>query len=177
MSIWNTRGKFFAGLLCTILLVGCGSGDPVGDAVAKVNKHNVSKVASCYALFIMKNGLKGPKDKKELIKMIQDPSVAGSMEMIGVDPSDAESIFISERDNEEIKIRWGVQGSSQGTNEPVAFESVGVDGVRLVCFATGVLEEVSDDQTYDQMFAGKYTPSTGRDAVPPKYDDSGRKIN
>jgi hypothetical protein len=176
MNKTGTSRKFFAGLLCMALLIGCGTGDKVADDVAKANKNNVSKVASCYNLFLMKNGFKGPKNKEELVKMIMDPSVAGNMEMIGVDTSDVDAIFISERDGEEIKIRWGVKGSSLGTNEPVAFESTGKNGVRLVCFATGVLQEVEDDQTYNDMLAGKYKPPSTRDATP-KFDKDGNKIN
>ncbi len=166
----------FAGLLCTALLIGCGTGDVITDQVAKANKHNVSKVASCYNLYLMRNGFKGPKDKAELVKLIQDPLVAKNMEMIGVDPADPEAIFISDRDGEEIKVRWGVKGSSLGTNEPVAFESTGKGGVRLVCLATGVLEEIEDDQTYNDMLAGKYKPPQTRGETP-KFDGQGNPTN
>jgi len=176
MNKSGSKGKWLVGLLFSALLFGCGKGDQIADDVAKANKNNVSKVASCYALFLMRNNFKGPKNKEELVKMIQDPAVAGNMEMIGVDTSNVDEIFISERDNEEIKVRWGVKGSSLGTNEPISFESTGVGGVRLVCFATGVLEEVEDDQTYNDMFAGKYKPPQTRDDTP-KYDRDGNKIN
>ena len=159
-----------------MLFVGCGTGDEVADFVAKANKNNVSKIASSYVLFQMNNGFNGPKDAEELKEFLRDPKFAPNLEMMGIDSADMDAMFVSERDNEPIKVRWEVKGSSLGCTEPIAFEATGVKGTRLVAFATGVLEEVDDDQTYNDMFEGKYTPGQSRSDTP-KFDGAGNPIN
>lgn len=176
MKTSKTKGRLFASLLCMSLLIGCSSGDPTKDLVAEMNKTNVQKVAGCYSYFQMQNRFAGPEDKGDLLDIIRDAASAATMEMMGIDPSDAEAIFVSENDGQEIKIRWGVRGSSQGCYEPVAFEATGVDGMRLVAYPTGKVEEVTDDQTYNDLFEGKYKPSAGRDAAP-KFDSAGNPID
>ncbi len=162
--------------LMTCAMVGCGSGDMVGDAVNNANKTNIARIANVYGMFQMKTpGNPGPKDEAELKKFMQDnQEVVNAM---GIEDFDA--VFTSERDNAPIKVRWGVQGSSRGCYEPVAFETTGVDGVRMVGFCNGTQEEVEDDTTYENMFAGKYKPADtrGDESAIPKFDSNGKQIN
>ena len=164
--------------LVTVCSIGCGSGDLRGDAVNKANPNNVARIANAYGMFQMKTkGNPGPKDEAELKKFMQDPLNADQISGMGIEDFDA--VFVSERDDEPIKVRWGVQGSSRGCYEPVAFESVGVDGARLVGFCNGTQEEVSDEATYDDMFNGKYKPDVDRTAGggAPKLDAKGNPVN
>jgi hypothetical protein len=163
-------------LLSSVLLAGCGSGDPVASSVAKLNKNNTSRAANCYALYQDRNGYKGPKSMEQLKTFLQSPTVTKNLEMMGIDDIDA--VFISERDDEELTMRWNVKGSSRGCYEPVAFETTGVDGSRLVGFANGTFEEVDDEQTYNDMLKGKHKPGNSRqEAVIPEFDNQGNQKN
>ena len=160
-----------------MLLTGCGSGDPVSDTVGKLNTNNVIRVASCYAMFQQKNNYKGPKNMKEFKAFLNKPENSSSLDMMGIDASEIDSVFISERDEEEIVVRWKVPGSQRGCYEPVAFEKTGSDGSRRVGFANGVFEDVDDEKTYNDMLTGKYKPGSYRqDASIPKFDKNGNKI-
>lgn len=173
-----TGGLLAIAIMCVCAL-GCGTGDPVGDAMKSANTNNISRVANVYGMFQMRNaenGYMGPKDEAEFKAFMQDPKNSETMANMGIE--DIDGVFISDRDEEPIKIRWGVKGSSRGCYEPVAFESVGVDGARLVGFCIGTQEEVEDDTTYDDMFAGKYKPDTDRTKGGgiPKFDANGNEI-
>ena len=161
-----------------MLLTGCGSGDPVSDVVGKLNSNNVIRVASCYAMFQQQNNYKGPKNIKELKACMNKPDNASKLEMMGIDASDIDSIFISERDDEEILIRWKVKGTPRGCYEPVAFEQTGSDGSRRVGFANGTFEEVEEEKTYQDMLTGKFKPGDARqESAVPKFDKNGNKLN
>lgn len=172
------RGSMALAIVSAFLLSGCGSGDKVADVVGNINTNNVMRVASCYAFFQMKNKFKGPKNLKEFKAFMSQPEIATNLEMMGIDPDDIDSVFISERDDEEIVIRWNVPGSARGCYEPVAFEKTGVDGSRRVGFANGVFEDVDSDGTYQDMLAGKVSGGEGRkESAAPKIDKNGNQVN
>ena len=81
----------------------------------------------------------------------------GLLERVDVDPTQLDSLFISERDGEEFEIRFGVKGSDMSLPEAIIFEKTGVDGVRLVAFTGQKLEEISDDAEYQRLLKGKYS--------------------
>ena len=113
---------------------------------------------------------------EELRAFLETPEVSANLEMMGID--DLDDLFISERDDEAITIRWKVKGSARGCYEPVAFETTGVDGARLVGFANGTFEEVDDDKTYNDMLKGKYKPGNSRnEAAIPQFDNNGNQKN
>lgn len=164
-------------LVISASMLGCGSGVSVESKVAELNKTNVSRVASCYAMYQMRNGYKGPKNIDQLKEFLTSPTYTAALDMMGVDQNDLDSLFISERDDSEIKIRPNVKGSARGCYEPVSFETVGVDGARLIGFANGTFEEVSDTDQYDDYFNGKWKPEERTDEAIPKFDNSGKPIN
>ena len=172
-----------AGLAAVMLIassIGCGSGDMVGAAVDAANKNNVARVANVYGMFQVrnaKNGYMGPKDEAELKEFMRDPANSETIEKMGIE--DVDAVFISERDDEPIKIRWGVQGSSRGCYEAVAFETTGTDSGRLVGSCNGTQEEIDDETTYNEMFDGNYKPETDRTEGGgiPKFDRNGNPIN
>ncbi len=159
-------------------LVGCGGGDFVATSVDEANQSNIQRVANCYLMFQMSTlGNKGPKDLAEFKAFLSDPSRKKNLEMMGIEASNLDALFISDRDNEEMKIRFGLNGSSRGSNDPVSFEAVGVDGVRLVGFTSSHVKEVSDQAEYDSMLSGKYvSDNSQRDggAAPDNAADVGK---
>ena len=177
MQISNFRqlSPFFL-ILGLIGFVGCGGGNFAETVVQEANKTNVQKVANCYAMYQFSNNFKGPKDKESFVAFLGDAKFLQSLESMGIDPADIEAIFTSERDNEEIKIRWGVPGSSRGSKEPVAFEATGVDGTRLVAFTDSRAKEVTDASEYDLMLSGKYVAEkAGEATVPDNAAEVGQK--
>ena len=157
-------------------LAGCGSGNIIKDTVEKLNKHNISRVANCYHFYQKLNDYDGPKDLEEFKAFLTNPEYQSNLEMMGIDQNNIDAIFVSERDNQEIKIRWGVEGSAMGSYEPVAFESVGVEGVRLIGFTNGTFDEVEDQETYDEMLHGNYKAQVGRAESYPRFDKFGNEI-
>ena len=57
--------------LTTCSMIGCGSGDVVGNAVRQANKTNVARVANVYAMYQVRNGYKGPKDQEQLVAFMK----------------------------------------------------------------------------------------------------------
>lgn len=88
--------------------------------------------------------------KAELVKFLhENTSIEKNLPLLGIDLNDLDNIFIGERDGEEVRIRWGVDGQF---TPPVVFEAVGVEGLRLV--AGDEVHEV-DNVEYDKLWAGK----------------------
>ena len=175
----SIRGALASAMVAIVMVAGCGGGDTVEQIVGDINSNNTMRIASSYVLYQFNNGYKGPKNKDAFVKFLNDPSIASNLEMMGYDMSDIESVFISERDGEEIQVRWGVAGSQRGCYEPLAFEKTGVDGSRIVAFGNGVFEEVEDDATYDEYFSGKHKPEENarKDSTAPKFDKNGNQVD
>lgn len=134
-------------------LSGCFSRSGLSEFKER-NKTNVAKVSTCFKIYASRNG-KSPESQEQLVAFLSEERVAKNLERLGVDPNDLESIFVSDRDGEPLKIRWGVKWDPD-MPIPVAFETVGVDGVRLVGADTVV--EVSDDSEYEELWQGNYEP-------------------
>lgn len=152
-------------LFAMTLSVGCGNPNDASGIVADRNNTNVARVRNCYNLYISYNQRQPPKNKEELIEFLSKPGFKDKLKMGGIDQDALADIFISERDNEEIKVRWGKGGGL--VDAPIAFESVGVDGKRLVGFA--VPREVGDSE-YDDLWSGKIKGESAKDA----FKDSDR---
>ncbi|MCP4098281.1 MAG: hypothetical protein GY748_18780, partial [Planctomycetaceae bacterium] len=116
----SIRGALASAMVAIAMVAGCGSGNSVEQIVGDLNSNNTMRIASSYVLFQVKNNYKGPKNKEAFVKFLNDPSISGNLDMMGFDMSDIESVFISQRDNEEIQVRWGVAGSQRGCYEPLA---------------------------------------------------------
>jgi hypothetical protein len=146
-------------LITSICILGC-SNKSASDAefVKKANDTNIKKLATAYSLYASRKAYTGPKSKKELINFLKNnEKIERNLELIGLAREDAESIFVSENDGEEFKVRWGVfvNPDRLRAKEPIIFEKTGVDGVRLVMLTNKKILEVSDNATYDKMLKGK----------------------
>lgn len=132
---------------------GCSSETDVTAAVAKMNDTNLKKVANLYASYQRSNDYLGPKDLDSFKKYIAQMTPR-RLQLMHVDLNNLDAMFVSERDQKPIKIRFGVQGSMMGPPNAVAFEETGVDGKRMVAFTNASVVE-ANDATYNDLWEGK----------------------
>ena len=118
--------------------------------IANANDSNVKRLATMYSIFQTQHGFRGPKDESTLRQFIgeQDPQ---RMKVAGMDVSDVSSLFVSERDNQPFKVRYGVNTVIRGPAMPVVFEAEGIEGKRQVGFTNGPMKEV-DDAEYEKLW-------------------------
>ncbi|MDZ4656898.1 MAG: hypothetical protein SH868_04890 [Bythopirellula sp.] len=140
-------------LLSVGLFMGCrGSVDP-HEAVAEANATNLQRLANLYVAYQSENNWQGPADEakfKEFLRTFNPKKLA----RIGIDSATTDQLFISERDGQPFKIRYGVVGNMMGSTEPVIFEAEGVDGKRMVGLLNMSQLEVEAAE-YDSLWAGK----------------------
>lgn len=126
----------------------------MASRIAELNKTEVLQLVNCYTLFQGRHGYKGPRDEKEFMNFLQGDTVKGNLKFMGIDPSGIEDLFISDRDGQPYKIKYGVQGSPFGSNAPVVFESEGLDGKVMVGFTEPRQEEM-DLAASETLFSSK----------------------
>lgn len=156
------NSNFFAIANCLLVLVvassGCGDSGP--PSLADYNNTNIRKLRGAYGMFLIAHDLRGPKSEEEFKEYLTtNPSAIAKMERTGVPQEKIPDIFISERDGQPFKVRYGLNGLE---DHPIVFESVGVDGKRFVAFTTP--REVENDE-YEQLLAGKVKAVSGMDML------------
>jgi hypothetical protein len=153
-------------LLSACCFVGCGSSaQRNADFVAASNDQNIKKVTSLYQLYASRTDYTGPKSKEELIEFVNtNQSIAENLELLGIDREKINEYFISENDGKEFDIRWGVwiNPDFERTKEPLVFEQVGKDGVRLVMLSNRNLLKVDNDAKYQKLLKGKVGKEDGK---------------
>ena len=135
--------------------------------LADANSSNIARLGNLYHMYQSKHGWMGPKsvdEFKAFLKQVaqQNPT---RLEMMQVDPSDIEGLFVSERDGQPFEFRLGVQGSAMGSIKPVVFEVEGVDGERMVGFTSLSPQIAKDDAEYEAWKRGEYTPEQGKGGI------------
>jgi hypothetical protein len=140
--------SMFLGLLC-----GCSGQVNPESALAKANETNLQRLANLYVAFQSENNWVGPPDEAKFKEFLRTYSPK-KLTRIGIDPAATDQLFVSERDNQPFKIRYSVVGSMMGSQEPVIFESEGINGERQVGFTDMSVREVGSDE-YEQLLAGK----------------------
>lgn len=140
---------FLVGLM---LSAGCSGKDPAA-MLADATDNNVKRLSRMYTVFQMRNAMEGPKNADELKEFIlsQTPD---RLARVGIDASKVDEIFVSERDGEDLIVRYGTKLNGANASIPVVFESVGLDGSRRVGFSNAYTIEVADDAEYEQLLAG-----------------------
>ncbi len=131
-----------------ISVSGCSESTP-SLSVADYNKTNIQRLRNAYGLYQTSKG-RGPKDEeafKEFLKT--DKATAIRLGRMGVTQDMIDGIFISERDGQPFKIRWGLGSSA---DHAVVFEAEGVDGKRMVAFYT---PRELDKAEYEAYWTGK----------------------
>lgn len=142
-------GSFVIFSLLLIGVGGCGGGATADSLVADANGTNIQRLANLYLAFQSRNDYEGPADEAAFKEFISGFN-AKKLDRMGI--TDTDAIFTSERDNEPFKVRYGVAGSSRGSDEAVIFETTGVEGKRRVAFLNTKVEEFEASQ-YDELWA------------------------
>lgn len=131
--------------------MGCG-GDSIEARVAALNATNIQKLYNCYSLFLHNNGYRAPKDETELKDFLLQPRYAKNLDRMQIDPANLDAIFVSDRDGEPFRVRYGVNGLG---NKAVIFEATGVEGRRLVAMQE---PQEMDDAQYEAHWTGEKRP-------------------
>lgn len=147
----------FRNLQCFIglsLLFALGCGDSVDSKIRDMNGTAIQRLANSYAFFQSKNGYRGPKSEADLRDFFtQDENMKG-FERAGIDVSDVDALFISPRDEQPFKIKYGVKGSPFGFKEAIIFETTGVDGQIMVGFG-GAKTELMSPEEAEKLFSSR----------------------
>jgi hypothetical protein len=135
-----------------------GCADRVTAETAAKNDSNIKRVVNLYWGYQFLNGWRGPKDEQALRDFVKEGKLpAKNFQMMGIDPAKLDSIFISERDGQPFKVKYGV-GGGIGSVTPIVFEQVGVSGKRQVGFTTPIVETV-DEARYNELWEKGGLPS------------------
>ena len=142
-------------VMLSFVTAGCSQDDP-GSRVAAMNDARIKQLANLYMAHQMRNGSNGPADEKAFKSFIQNGMAPHRLEMMRVDPSKLDELFISERDGQPFVIRYGQRGGVM-SKLAVVFEKEGQGGMRQVAFTNGSVEEVDDARYQEFLQAGKRT--------------------
>ena len=130
------HSSYFTLLLPLVLLfvfLGCKDNAP---SLADRANSNIKRLRTCYGMYLSAHDFRGPKTEEELKEYLKTTSDARKrLKRMGLTPDQVDGLFISERDNEPFRVRYGINGVGDNA---VVFESVGVDGLRLVAFVNPV---------------------------------------
>lgn len=139
-------------MLGLVMLAGCGGSDL--PELADLNNSNIRRVHSIYKMYMSAHDFKGPKNEEELKKHCASDNTAKVLiERMGLDPTQLDDIFVSERDGQPFKIRWGLSGIP---DHAIVFEAVGVEGKRLVALSK---PRELDAAEYEGYWSGKIKPA------------------
>lgn len=141
-------------LMLAVLAVNSGCRRSGGDSmIAAANRTNLDRLCNLYNYYQAKNGWVGPPDEQAFRSFIAglSPRV---LERMGGSTADVPGLFVSERDQQPFRIRYRVPGNSRGSDEPVVFETTGVDGKRMVGFTSSRHREVESAE-YDALWGNR----------------------
>lgn len=131
-------------MILVLLPVGCSRKVPT---LADVNDTNIKKLRGAYGLFLFQHDLQAPESEEELKAYLRtDAGAKVKLERMGMTLDDIDSIFISERDGQPFKVRYGLNGLG---DHAAVFEAVGIDGKRQVALA---IPREFDDAEYEQLW-------------------------
>jgi len=144
-----------------LLFQGCG-GSAADSYIAKTHDTNLKRVTSLYSFF-MDAYSRAPENREELESFIDSLASTRSddLEKIGVDATNLGPLFMGQRDNKNLVVRYG---KSIRSKDAVVFEAVGVEEKRFVGFANGRSREVEIEE-YDKLLAGDSAYEGSEDAL------------
>jgi hypothetical protein len=160
-NIKLTRFVVVCGCLLAGVLNGCSSRTDPDSAIARVNGTNIERLANLYFTFQSQHDWRGPADEAEFKSFIGKYNPK-KLSRIGVDPNAIDKLFISERDGQPFKIRYGVVGSAMGSSAPVIFESAGDGSRRQVGFLDMQQRDV-DETEYNALWSATSAPAPHRE--------------
>lgn len=141
-------------LLALCCLAGCNSSSNDAEFVKSANESNLEKISNAYHLYASRFEYTGPKSKEEFKKFLKtNDQIDKNLKMMGIDRQNIDEYFISENDGKEFAFRWGVfiDPDLEKSNEPLVFETEGMDGTRLVMLSSREVLEVTDDEKYQEL--------------------------
>jgi hypothetical protein len=160
-NINSTRFAVLCGCLLGGMLVGCTSRTDPDSAIASVNVTNIQRLANLYFTYQSQHDWHGPADEAEFKSFLRGYN-PHKLTRIGIDPNALDKLFISERDGQPFKIRYGVLGSAMGSSAPVIFESTGDGKGRLVGFLDMQQREV-DESEYKSLWSATASQAPHRE--------------
>lgn len=160
-NLASTRSVLLYGCLLSSTLVGCSSRTNPDAAIASVNTTNLQRLANLYFTYQSQHDWHGPADESDFKSFLRGYP-EHMLTRIGIDPSNIDKLFISERDGQPFKIRYGVPGSSMGSSAPVVFEATGDGKGRLVGFLDMQQREV-DDSEYKSLWTATQSSAPRRE--------------
>ena len=134
---------------CSLGVMGCG-GDNSASMLAELNSNNAKRLANLYSMYQISHNFEGPDDEAELKEYIQSLGPS-RLKKGGMDINKIDELFVSERDGQPFKIRWGLDTRVRGPSQPVVFEAEGAEGKRRVGFTNSAMQEV-DSAEYDRLW-------------------------
>jgi hypothetical protein len=138
-------------LSALVLLAGCGQSGTSGERMlADSNQTNLDRVCTLYFQYQLNHGGTGPADEASFKEYIRELP-AKQLERIGVEPSDIDAVFLSDRDDAAFEILWGVYGDQRGEPVAIVAESVGQEGMRMIGFNKKPHREVGEAE-YKRLF-------------------------
>lgn len=146
------RKRLLIVFAASLTMIGCFGGNSVEDELAGLNRNNIKRLVNLYFTYQQQNNWEGPENEESFKAFVREYSPR-KLERIGIDPAKTDDLFVNERDGEPFKIRFGVTGSMMGCNKPVIFESVGIDGKKMVGFLDNTEREVEQSE-YDDLWNG-----------------------
>ncbi len=156
MSLNKTLPLFVTCTLLILTISACDRGPSVNALVAQATDSNVKRVAKMYTIFMRKNDWRGPQDKDELKNFIRQQN-SDQMRAMGIDPEELDSLFLSERDQQPLKIRWQMEGSPTAPPFAIVFEPTPEPEQELgyqVGFTGSPARQV-DQAEYDRLWSGE----------------------
>jgi hypothetical protein len=134
-----------------------GCSNKIAKDVAAMNGSNLQRLANMYAAHQNYKGGQGPKSEAEFKAFIKDFDQE-KLRMMGIDPTNVDAVFTSERDGKPFKVRYKV-GGGRGSVDAVVFEQEGQYGKKRVGFTGGKVEEM-DNAAYQAAWTGKGSHQT-----------------
>lgn len=133
-----------------VLFAGCGDGEPT---LADLNDNNIRRLHTAYKIYMKGNNFTGPSNEEDFKDFLTSNNKARVLlKRMDITSDNLSDIFVSERDGEPFKIRWGLNGVA---DHAIVFESVGVEGKRLVAFTK---PRELDNAQYEGYWSGDIAP-------------------
>ena len=146
----NFRRSAVALGLVALAIAGCGSNELESPTAVKMKA-----LGGFYLEYAVGQNGKGPPNEAALKKHIRSIP-ATVLTVSGIQPSEIDGLFNSDRDGEPLVVLYGT-GISQisGKSAPlVAHEKTGKNGKRLAAFANGKVE-LADEARLKELTASK----------------------
>jgi len=142
--------RLFALVPLLLVSAGCGSADDLNSPTAK----RLRAVAAIYQDYAVAKG-HGPRSREELLAHVAlQPEFV--LRSYGVELTDAAELLTSERDGQELTIRYElpVSHTGQGRGPILAHEATGKNGRRLAAFQNLTVDILGEEE-FTQAIAGR----------------------